>query len=100
MDQQPKSAGTWTATPPEVGGWLLVLCLILTLVYPATSLFHIFSHTIPALVGSHSVSRVVLLSVYMILFASLAILSFLAGVKLWAVRPSAVRFAKRYLVIY
>lgn len=100
MGQQPKQWSTWTASPPEIGGWLLALCLILTFIYPATSLFHIFSHTIRTLIGARASPRVVLLSVYALLFASVAILSFLAGLRLWLVRPNAVRFAKKYLLIY
>jgi len=100
MDPQQKPWPTWTASPPEVGGWLLVLCLILTIATPAVCLFRIFSHTIPALMGAHASTRIVLLSVYSILFVSIAILSLIAGLKLWLVKPNAVGFAKKYLLIY
>jgi hypothetical protein len=77
-----------------------VLCLILTIVYPATSLYRIFSHTIPTLFAAHSFSRILLLSVYSLLFSVIAVLSFVAGVRLWLVKPQAVAFARRYLLTY
>lgn len=88
------------AIPPAVSGWLLVLCLLLTFSYPATSLYHISIHTIPMLITAHSPSRIVLLTVYSALFIVMAVYSFLAGLKLWLVKPDAVRFAKRYLLAY
>ena len=77
-----------------------MLCLILTIVHPATSLYRIFSHTIPTLIASHSFSRILLLSVYSLLFGVIAVLSFVAGVRLWLVKPHAVAFARRYLLTY
>jgi Protein of unknown function (DUF2569) len=88
-----------TVVPAEVGGWLLVLCLILAFVYPATSFYHIFTHTIPTVIIAHPVNRI-LLTVYSLVFSGVAALSFVAGVKLWLVKPKAVGFAKRYLLTY
>jgi Protein of unknown function (DUF2569) len=85
---------------PAVTGWLLVLCILLTLVYPATSLYAIFWKAVPKLVDAHSHTRILLLGVYSALFFAVAIFSFWAGVKLWLVKPDAVRFARRYLLTY
>lgn len=91
---------SWRASPPDIGGWLLILCLILTVVYPATSLFHILWHTLPILFAARTPTRMILLTVYSLLFTCIAILSFLAGLKLWLVKPKAVRFAKKYWLTY
>ena len=85
--------------PPAVTGWLLFLCLLLTLVYPAATFYQVL-HTLPSLFGGHSPRFMFLLSVYCVLFAALAVLSFIAGLKLWLVRPDAVRFARRWLWTY
>jgi Protein of unknown function (DUF2569) len=87
-----------SVVPIEVSGWLLMLCLILTFVYPATSLYHIFSHTIPTIITIRALNRIFLLSVYSLTFSAVAVFSFVAGVRLWLVKPNAVGFAKRYLV--
>src|SRR4029077_17294953 len=83
-----------TAIPPPVGGWLLVLCLILTCVYPARSGYTICWQGLPKLMDAHSKSPPVLYSVYCVLFAAVAVLSFITGSKLWSVRPGADRFAR------
>jgi hypothetical protein len=82
--------------PSGVEGWLLVLCLILTLVAPAVGLYHIIEHTIPILLRVHDFRNAYLLSVYLVVFSGLIIYSFVAGVRLWLIKPGAVRFAKRY----
>jgi hypothetical protein len=89
-----------TGIPPAVAGWLLVLCLLLTFMYPATSLYRIFSHTIPNFIDSRTAPRAILLGVYSVLFIAIAVFSFLAGLNLWLVKPGAVRFARRYLLTY
>jgi len=89
-----------SAVPAEVSGWLLVLCLILTIAHPATSLYRIFSHTIPTVINAHAFSRILLLGVYSLVFSTVAVLSFVAGVRLWLVKPNAVGFARRYLLTY
>jgi hypothetical protein len=83
-----------------VSGWLLVLCLILTFVYPATSLYRIFSHTIPMVIAAHTPSRILLLSVYSLAFTAVAVFSFLTGLRLWLIKPNAVDLARRYLLTY
>lgn len=100
MEIQPASSPDSTPIPVEVSGWLLTLCLILTFVYPGTSFYRIFSHTIPTAISTHALNRMLLLFVYAGVFSVVAVLSFVAGLKLWLVRPHAVRFARRYLVTY
>lgn len=77
-----------------------MLCLILTFVYPATSLYRIFSHTIPMVIATHDPRRILLLSVYSLVFGAVAIFSFVTGLRLWLIKPNAVDFARRYLLTY
>jgi hypothetical protein len=84
-----------------LGGWLLVLCFILVVSYPAISLYHIFKYTIPNLLDSHvPIRAVVLLSVYAVVFVPTALFSIVAGMRLWLVKPDAVSFTKRFLLTY
>lgn len=82
------------AVPREVSGWLLLLCLILTFVYPATSLYHIFSHTIPIIISAHSPGRILLLFVYALVFGAVAVFSFVTGLKLWLNQTQRRRFCQ------
>jgi uncharacterized protein DUF2569 len=84
-----------------VGGWLLVLCLMLTCMYPATTLYHIFAHVVPGFINPHfSIRLVILLIVYCVLFIPLSVFSIFAGLRLWLVKPGAVSFAKRCLLTF
>jgi hypothetical protein len=84
-----------------VGGWLLWLCLVLTCVFPATSLYQIFSRTIPTLINPNTPVRMLpIFIIFPVLFIPIAVFSFFAGLKLWLVRPGAVRFAKHYLLTF
>jgi hypothetical protein len=98
--QQVHATRSDPAVPPAVTGWLLVLCLLLTFVYPASSLYAIFWHAVPKLIDAHNSTSMLLLGVYSNVFAALAVFSFWAGVNLWLVKPYAVRFARRYLLGY
>jgi hypothetical protein len=100
MEPQLQSASESSSVPTEVSGWLLALCLILTIVFPATSLYRIISHTIPTVIAAHTLNRILLLSVYSLLFSALAVFSFVAGLRLWLVRPHAVGFTRRFLQAY
>jgi hypothetical protein len=100
MNTQLQSSSDSSSVPVEISGWLLILCLILTVFFPATSLYRIVSHTIPTAVAAHALGRMLLLSVYSLLFSALAVLSFGAGLRLWLVRPHAVGFARRFLLTY
>lgn len=77
-----------------------MLCVLLTFVYPATTLYGILSRTIPSLIGNHSADHAILLGVYIVAFVATAVFSFSAGWKLWLIKPGAVRFARRYLLTY
>jgi hypothetical protein len=100
MSSQLQASQPSSAVPAEVSGWLLVLCLILTFAYPATSLYRIFSHTIPMVIAAHAPSRILLLSVYSLVFSAVAVFSFVTGLRLWLIKPNAVDFARRYLLTY
>ena len=95
-----KASREHEVVPAEVGGWLLTLCLILTIVYPGATLFVILFHAIPAATSAPGYNRMVLLSAYSGVFGILALLSFVTGLKLWLIKPSAVRSARRYLLTY
>ena len=86
--------------PPAVTGWLLFLCISLTLVYPTNALYHILMYTLPSLIRGHRSAFIFLLSVYCVAFSALAVFSFIAGLKLWLVKSNAVRFARRWLWTY
>lgn len=88
------------ASHEAVDGWLLALCLLLTFVYPATSFYQIFRYTLPRFIGAHDATRMLLLGTYSVLFSAVAVLSFSAGLKLWLVKPHAVRYARRWLLGY
>lgn len=85
------------AIRPAVTGWLLFFCLILTLIYPTTTLYQVFVHTLPSLIGAHPPAFIFLLSAYCVVFTGLAVFSFIAGLKLWLVKPGAVGFARIWL---
>src|SRR6266567_7742594 len=86
--------------PPAVTGWLLVLCLLLTFVYPASCVYAIFWNAVPKLIRAHDSARILECVAYSVVFAALAIISFVAGMKLWLMKLDAVRFARRYLLVY
>lgn len=84
----------------KVSGWLLVLCVILTFIYPATSLYQIFLHSIPTLIVARALNRIFLLGVYCVMFGAMAAFSFVAGLKLWLAKPHALGFVRRFLLTY
>jgi Protein of unknown function (DUF2569) len=98
-DGQIETARPDFAAPGAVVGWLLVLCLVLTVMSPASILYSIIRDAITKL-NSHRATSIVLSGVYFVLFAAVAGYSITAGVKLWLLKPDAVRFAKRYLLTY
>ena len=100
MDPELQSPLDSSSTPAAVSGWLLALCLILTIVFPARCLYRIILHTIPTAIAAHTLDRILLLSVYSLLFSALAVLSFVAGLRLWLVKPHAVGFTRRFLLTY
>ena len=47
--------------------------------------------------GKHKPAFIVLLGVYCVVFTAVAIFSFIAALKLWLMKPEAVRFARIWL---
>ncbi|MCM2315177.1 MAG: DUF2569 domain-containing protein [Thermoanaerobaculia bacterium] len=75
-----------------VRGWLLFLCILLTIVSPLLGLGSI------AVVASSPGNLGVILLFAIVVGAEVA-LNLVAGLRLWQRRPGAVRFAKRVLVL-
>ncbi len=99
-EEHPKQSPFETLVPREIGGWLLVLCLSLTILYPGSLLYQLFANIIPMFGTAENPNRILLLGVYCVLFSALALFSFAAGLQLWLVRPGAVTFARRFLLTY
>jgi len=89
-----------TNPEPVVVGWLLVLCLVLTVACPASILYQTFAHTVPSLLNTHDLKHAALLSVCTLLFLGVAAFSVAAGVTLWMIKPGAVAFAKCFWLTY
>ena len=85
---------------PAVGGWLLLLCLLLVFVSPVSALYSVFWLTLPKLVTATTADRIILLSVYCCAFLALAICSVWTGLKLWMVHPNADKVARMYILGY
>ena len=85
---------------PIIEGWLVVFCLLLTVFHPASVLYQMLTSVWPALWKMQDPRHLFLWTVYSIVFLSVGVLGVTTGVKLWAVRPAAVQFAKRFLAIY
>jgi len=88
-----------TRVQPGVDGWLLLLCLVLVFVSPATAIYSVW-HAFAKLTAASSTSRILLLTVYCVTFLGIAICSVWAGLELWLVRPNADKFARKYLLGY
>lgn len=82
----------------SVSGWLLFLCLLLTLVYPVGMLYRVF-HVLAGPLASHQPTHFLIKFVYCGLFAALALFSVAAGLRLWLIEPDAVRFARLFLLV-
>lgn len=85
----------------SVGGWLLFLCVILTIISPLITIFNLVRSYVqiqelydvyPGLLN--------LLLIDSVLSLSLTVLSIRAGIALWKLKPEAVKTAKNYLVIF
>jgi hypothetical protein len=81
-----------------VGGWLLVLCSVLTCVSRNQPLLHFLAHHSDPHKSLHSGSNAPHLHHLSCSFYPIAVFSFFAGLKLWLVRPGAVSFARHYLL--
>src|SRR5262245_42707181 len=82
-----------------VGGWLLLLCLVLTVFNP------LFTMRLLAPEVRESLSYfvqfpglLVITVIYTILSLGIVAFSIYAGVGLWSIRPGAVQMAKRFLL--
>ena len=88
-----------TAPPPGVRGWLLALCLVMTVLGPLISVWLIaaeYDAAAPDFAGSR-VALAVFVSTAALTGAAVAY-GMRAGLRLWAVRPGAVATAKKALL--
>jgi hypothetical protein len=85
------SAPLFTETPSGVRGWLLFLCAILTVVFPITCVLP----TVTALQSGHNPLGLT----YTLCDLALGVFSFIAGLRLWRIRPNAVAFTKLFLLL-
>ncbi len=90
-----------TDGPVGVGGWLLFLCVSLTILSPLLSLVNISRgiQTIISFQGTGS-PVVPMIAVDSIISISLLLFSFIAGLGLWRRGKNAVRDARTYLVVF
>ena len=82
-----------------VKGWLLVFCIVLTILWPSWKLYSLITSYIETQPSFGSLSGWIF---YVDGFFKtvLIILSVGAGIALWSVRPKAVPIAKNYLLIF
>lgn len=85
----------------EVGGWLLLFCIALTIISPLRTLYNLvssyneleqFFEIFPGIKN--------LLYIDGFLSISLMILSIRAGIALWQIKPGAVKMGKDYLLYF
>lgn len=102
VPDNPESQDHTISAPSEgVGGWLLLLCVTLTILNPFLGAHNLLSHFQRA---SADFDYVQGLQYY--LYVNIALRLFVvvfgmhAGISLWTERPNAVRTAKRYLFVF
>lgn len=83
-----------------VEGWLAVFCLVLIVVLPASTMYQVFDHTLPMCLKTHDPRRLVLWTVYIVFSVGIAGLAFITGIRLWLIRPGALRLAKLWLLAF
>jgi hypothetical protein len=105
MNETPNTTNDEVAPPPlpseaffqprykGLGGWLLLLCLILAVFNPLWLVLGLFNPK-----GLRTQFVDVLAAIDAVGFVLLNIGSLYAGLKLWRIRPGAVKTAKRYLL--
>jgi hypothetical protein len=81
-----------------VQGWLILFCLVLTVIAPCSCLFHL-AHTLPLLMRTHDPRRQILWTVFVVMYLAIAGVAFVTGIRLWLVRRGAVRMAKLWLLM-
>jgi len=83
---------------PKVGGWLLLLCIGLTVFAPVASLMTLLdTRGLQQHFEQYSLLYPICLT-DTILSTSVTIFSIYVGIRLWTVKPNAVRTAKLYLL--
>lgn len=85
----------------SVGGWLLFLCVILTIISPLITIFNLVRSyvQIQELYDVYpGLFNLLLIDSALSLF--LSVLSIRAGIALWKIKPGAVKIAKNYLLIF
>ena len=87
-------------SPPAIKGWLLLFCLILTVVNPLAALYELATVVVPAFLATHVVNVSWLLAVQALLLAGLPIFSVVAGIRLWLIKAGAVATTRRFLWAY
>ena len=84
----------------SVGGWLLLLCLGLTIFSPLLTLFNLVStYTQTESLYSQYPGLQTIFLIDLGLSCLLMFLSIRAGIALWSIKPGAVQTAKYYLLI-
>jgi len=92
-DEQPKEY-------KSVGGWLLLLCISLTIVAPIHSLYDLItSHELNVQLIVLDPDIESLINISIVLYVVVTVLSVRAGIALWKIKPRAVKIAKNYLLI-
>ena len=92
------------ASPRGVKGWLLLLCLNLTIFIPASCIyevnciFDLFNSTKNKILLFMFKSLLLYNIIIVVSMVCLAIFSFYAGQRLWEVKPRAVKIAKAFLI--
>ena len=112
MKDMPDAANQQPAPPPltsapaeprykGVGGWLLLFCLGLTVFSPLITLGSlVFAFGESSQYFAQFPGLLVITVVDTLLSVSLMAFSIYAGVRLWGIRPGAVRMAKIYLLCF
>lgn len=98
-DQQPQPV-VGPTNPPAIAGWLLLFCLILTVVNPLASVYELATVIGPVFFATNVTKVAWLLAVQALLIAGLTIFSVVAGVRLWLIKAGAVATARRFLWAY
>ena len=87
-------------SPQGVGGWLLFLCVALTIIAPLFDL-KIGIKALTNMLSSRSLtlSTASRLASVAAVYTGLALYSSMAGLRLWLLKPNAPHFAKTFLII-
>ena len=99
----PDASGSNTSTqlqPKGVRGWLLMLCLMLTIIGPAVSAWlmtHEYATFSPYFASSLALHATILSSLAITTFSVL--FGTYAGIQLWLIRPGAVKIARSALLL-